>query len=365
MHVSDSGRTRVAVLGASGALGDVLVRELRAEGHDVVGIDRAAGADRTLDLAADPIPDDLLQGAGAVLHAAGLDPEVARRLAERSLEAGAHWIDLDGDREAVLAGGELDDLAKEAKRIAVSGAGVHCGLTAPFAAQLADGLVRVNEILIGDWVDPAARGPASRRAWLSGFGRPIRMAIGGEWTEREPFGDRRRFAHPSPVGERVSENLDAPDLELFAGRGFRSSSVRVSLAVPTGLERRALHAGGRAGAAGAERAANRLAALGRLFGRGRRSSAVTWIVRGIDPHRLPVERRLSVIAPARELVHETAAALLFLRQVLRGDAGEPGAGPLVGRVSAEELEQELLRRGATVVRGDLGGWKAPVSGAAR
>src|SRR3954453_21221086 len=65
---------RILVTGSSGHLGEALVRVLREQGRDVVGLARPEGAfpDLTGSIADRAVVRRALEGAGAVLHAATL-----------------------------------------------------------------------------------------------------------------------------------------------------------------------------------------------------------------------------------------------------------------------------------------------------
>lgn len=369
------------ILGAAGQLGAALVERLLAKGagaedrfllvdRDAAGLERLvrtlgsnAGRVETITADLEGWKDSkVLDGSFAVVDASVSKGDVRMGLVRSALNAGAHWVDFSEDRGGARDLDELDELAKEAGRLALCSAGLHCALTAPFVRELADGLVRTNEVLIGVYRDPAQTGASTVAGWLERFGQRPRLLMGGEWSEREPFGDRRRFPHPGDQADVFAENLDVPEHELFTDRPYRATSVRVSLSMPSFLERRALHrAGGRVaqGKAEALAAAGKLSRFSRLLGRANRPTRVTLIVRGIDPERLPRERRLSLQTPARSAELDVVPASLCLARLARGEAGEPGAGPALEVLESAELEAELRSAGVQITRGDLTGWRSP------
>lgn len=369
------------ILGAAGQLGAALVERFLAKGagpedrfvlvdRDSAGLARLVGAlgshaSRVETIAAELSEWDAaatMAGSFAVVDASVAQGEVRQSLARSALNAGAHWVDFSEDRGGTRDLAELDELAKGAERLVLSSAGLHCALTAPFVRELADGLIRTNEVLIGIYRDPAQTGASTVAGWLERFGQRPRLLIGGEWSERDPFGDRRRFPHPGDQADVFAENLDVPEHELFTDRPYRAASVRVSLSMPSFLERRALHRAGNRVAEGkvpALRAASRLARFSRLVGRGGRPTRVTLIVRGTDPDRLPRERRLSFQTPAGSRELDVVPASLCLARLARGAAGEPGARPALEALETAELEAELGSAGVSITRGDLAGWRSP------
>ncbi len=369
------------ILGAAGQLGTALVERFLTQGagaedrfvfvdRDSAGLERLVGALGSNAARVKTITAELegwdaaasFAGSFAVVDASVATGELRRGLVRTTLKAGAHWVDFSEDRGGARDLAEWDEPAKEAGRLALSSAGLHCALTAPFVRELAEGLIRTNEVLIGLYRDPAQTGVSTVAAWLERFGQRPRLLIGGEWSERDPFGDRRRFPHPGDQADVFAENLDVPEHELFTDRPYRATSVRVSLSMPSFLERRALHRAGARVAMGkvpALRAASKFTRFSRLVGRGTRPMRVTLIVRGIDPGRLPRERRLSFQTPAGSRELDAVPASLCLARLARGEAGEPGARPALEALEAAELETELGSAGVSITRGDLAGWRSP------
>jgi hypothetical protein len=356
---------KVLVLGA-GRVGAALVRALgEGDSFELAVADRdetraraaaeAVGA-RSLSIDARSAQSvaSSASGCSVVVDASGFEGGRSTDVPEAVLRAGAHWLDLAADRRWVLGIEQLDDLAREHGVRAVSGAGIFCGLADPLVRAGTASMVRVNEVLFGLLPGPRGRwGVAAQEELLGRDGRTVRMSIGGEWTEREFFGDARRFEHPAPFGPQRSFNLDVADLELLTRKPVRSASVRLSLGLGGGLRNRVAEwclRGGEAGALGRWR---RLAPLlGQPPG-----AVLTILMRGVDANRMPMENRLSLIDEGRDCRLEVAAARAWVAR-LATDPPEPGAGAATGELDAEPLLTELERGGVSVRRGNLGGWRS-------
>lgn len=357
---------KVLIIGGRGALGRRIAKTLAADsGLELVLAGRDADAARAtaeplgatfarLDVADSGSWSSVLDGVGVVVDAsafAGRDHALVRA----SLDAGAHWLDLSANRAWVGGIGELDDLARERERVALAGAGFFCAGLDALARAAAAPMVRTNEVLVG--IAPGGRGrygPATAAEWLGAHRGPVRMLIGGEWTEREFFGDARFFEHPEPLGAQRSFNLDCADLELFTERPVRASSVRVSLSFQGTLRNRVAERIFRGAARPDPLASARRWAT---WGGSPDVAGVTMVARGLNDKRLPVEARVSIQGSNPEPVVETAPAVALVRQLAAGEGPEPGAGPCVGAVDEAAFLAALEGHGLTVQRGDLGGWR--------
>jgi hypothetical protein len=346
------GTATIAILGASGVLGSAIARalareatlrlvgrsdaKLRALAASLGGVHQIAA----LDLTAEGALDGAAAGAAIVVHAAG--PGIAcTASAGAALAAGAHALDLADQREAVLSTAALDERARAAGRLVVSGCGAFPGLSGAVCAELCPQVAYVNEINVGLATDGrAAPGAAWRAGAAAQASRKLRMKLGGEWEERQGGGDRRWLELPPGVPRRRASNWDAPELELLP-REYRVSTVRVSVAGPE----RASGLGGFARAVGLTRSG---AAVGCL---------AIW-VRGTDAKRLPVERRFAWVLSERAADALVVPAVLLARRILGGAPPEPGARPCLGIVSLAELARSMDALGVRAERGDLGGWKA-------
>jgi hypothetical protein len=364
---------QILILGGGGAIGGALARALvdpKRSGcttaptlvladRDAAAAERVArscgATSRSLD-AHDPEAVAAAVPAGSVVIDATTFAGRDRAVPTAVLQRGAHWIDLAARRDWVPGLTELDALAKERGCFAISGAGPFCGLTDPFVRAAAAKVARTNEVLLGVLPGPRARlGPASTQEWLGGPRSRLRMAIGGEWSEREFFGDRRQFEHPPPFGSQRSFNLDVADLDLFTQRPVRSASVRLSLGLGSSLRNtvgeRLFRGGQRPNALAKARRWSR-------FAGDPPGAVLTILVRGTTAKQLPLDQRISVADPGPEPRLETVAAVTLVRKHRAGAPGlAPGAGPCVDRLTEEEILATLAAYGLPVRRGNLGGWE--------
>lgn len=301
-------------------------------------------------------------GADVVLDA-GCSPAGIEAVTS-AIEAGEHWVDLCWQRAWAESIAELDESAKAKGRAVVSSAGAFCGLTDPFVRSAADEMVRVNEVQLGLAVGSGAGLDAGSMAgFLAGRERTIRMLIGGEWSEREFYGDRRTFGFPPPVGDLVGGNADCADLVAFTQRPVRSASVRLTVSPPSGLAERGARtflAWARRGwiKSPEQRPEKVMGWIDRLGGT--KPWALAIAVRGIGSTRLPLEMRFGFVPPKdRPEALSVAPAIETLRGI---DADpRPGAGPCSGRVERSALIERLSAAGVDIVQGGLGGWRGPIA----
>lgn len=363
--------SQLLILGAAGAVGSELSRKLSADGYslrlvdrDGAALDRLAGElgaeARTLELGTGAPDTALFEGVAIAIDAAG--PLGTRDLswAKAAIESGADWLDLAETGERALAIEALDDLATERGRVALSAAGTFCGLTEPLVREAIDDLTRVNEVLFGVILGNAKRlGAGSFEAFAASLSKPVRMLIGGEWTEREPFGDVRAFAHPEPFGDVKGGNLDGADLEVFTGKGYKSASVRISLAVASGWKRRMLiRMAGKARAGQGGDAGALAKKLRRWSGSKAAEGCLTMVVRGINSKRMPQEARVALVSPPQGLALVTAPIECLVPKLLGEARPDPGARPCTRVLEVGDLLAKLEGQGVRVHRGDLGGWRS-------
>jgi hypothetical protein len=353
---------RIVLLGSTGRLGTEIQRRLGSSAT-VLGVSRGrsggspeARADVHDGAALAKLlrPGDLVIDASAAFRPRGGRTLAGLRLA---LAAGAHWLDLSQERAGVVGSTGLDADAKSKGLALISGAGLFPGLCAPFVREACQAVKRVNEILIG-WApgQGLAFGPESELDLACQAGGEAKLLLGGEWSSRRLFGDRRAFFHPEPLGELFSYNLDVPDLELYTGPGFKSASVRVSIGARPWRLRMALRA-----LEGARPGIEPQAALKKLrLWSGRpalRSGCLTLLVRGVDIAANPQERRRSWLFPDAGVGLAATPAVLLARRALEGKL-DPGAGPCLAALSVEELTRELESLGYRQRLGSLGGWQS-------
>ena len=175
------------------------------------------------------------------IHAAGPFQGQDYGVAESCIGRGVHYLDLADGRDFVCGFDRLDEAARAAGVIAVSGVSSVPGLSSAVVEHLAPKGAAIESVAIG--ISPGNRAPLGRGAIagiLSYAGRPIRVWADGRWQRVYGLQDlrRRRLGLPggAPLGRRLLAACDVPDLSLFPAR---YDSVR-TVSFHAGLEMSAL-----------------------------------------------------------------------------------------------------------------------------
>src|SRR5207247_2609299 len=112
------------------------------------------------------------------------------RVAELSIELGAHYLDLADAREFVAGIGQLDDQARQRGLLVTSGVSSTPAITSALIEELRPEFSRIDEIHTA--LSPGnqnPRGVSTIAAVLSYLGRKIRVWQDGQWVERPGWGD--------------------------------------------------------------------------------------------------------------------------------------------------------------------------------
>jgi hypothetical protein len=361
---------RVVVLGGAGNFGTRIVRSLQDDADiEVIAAGRRAllvtGAESvrvvSLDVMTVDFPAQLAALApGLVIHCVGPFQQQGYAVAEATLAAGAHYLDLADGREFVAGfAPALQAKAVAARRVAITGASTLPALSSAVVESLRAGLQSVECIDIA--IAPAQRAPrgdATLAAVFSYLGRPIRVWRAGQWRRSWGWMDLRciRFA----FGPRWSAACDVPDLAVLPERYPEVQSVRFHAALEFGMQHFVLWALAglrRIGVAlPVERWAgplNRCAAwfdpLGGEWG-GMQVSVVGMIATGVR-----VRRTWQLTAPALHGPEiPTLSAILLARRLARGESFKPGAYSCLGFLTLREFEPEFARWGITTKTEECG-----------
>ena len=175
---------------------------------ETYSVDIAAGIDEFL---AKLAPDMVIQTIGPFQ---GQNYAVA----EACIRSGCHYVDLADGRAFVTSIGALDESARAAGVLVVSGASSVPALT---AAVIDEALPRFSDLQEVDYAITAAqqtnRGLATAASVLSYVGRPFTTLSKGRTTTVYGWQSLHAERYPE-LGIRLFGNCDIPDLDLFPTR---------------------------------------------------------------------------------------------------------------------------------------------------
>lgn len=150
-----------------------------------------------------------------VIHTAGPYQGQSYQVAKACIAARCHYIDLADGREFVERFSELDESAKNAKVLAVSGASTLPGLSSAVIDRFREKFLSIRAINIS--IAPAhqtPRGIGTISAVLSYCGKPFTVLECGTQVTRFGWQDLRWQQYPA-LGKRLSGACDVPDLSLL------------------------------------------------------------------------------------------------------------------------------------------------------
>jgi saccharopine dehydrogenase-like NADP-dependent oxidoreductase len=240
---------RVLVIGGYGNFGTFIARRLSRE-PDIVVIVAGRSAAKAKALAdtlksewsAIDVPatiDAVLTSTkpDIVIHTSGPFQGQDYEISQACIRHRAHYIDLADGRDFVSEIGRLDEAAKAAGVLAVSGASSVPGLTSAIIDRY---MCEFQSLEMVDYGIATAqktnRGLATTKGVLSYAGKPFNTLIGGVVRRVYGWQDLRWRRLPG-VGWRALGNCDVPDLALFPNRYPNLKTIRFS----AGLELPVVH----------------------------------------------------------------------------------------------------------------------------
>jgi Saccharopine dehydrogenase NADP binding domain len=216
----------VIVAGRSGQKASALAGKLNAEWTQ---FDISAGLDGHLKT----LKPDIL------VHTSGPFQEQGYEVAAACIRNGVHYLDLADGREFVANISRLDEAARAAGVLVVSGASTVPGLTSAVLAKYAGGFETLEAIDFGiATAQKTGRGLATVKAVLGYAGKPFKTLIGGRMLDVYGWQDLR-WRKFRDLGWRALGNCNVPDLTLLPQYAPTLRTVRFR----AGLELPPLHLG--------------------------------------------------------------------------------------------------------------------------
>jgi hypothetical protein len=360
---------RVLVVGGSGAFGarlvaalvaassfDIIVagRDLRRAEAAIASVTASRPDDRTrltaltMDCRQTTAGALAATGAFAVVDAAGPFQGGDYRLARAAIAAGVHYLDLADARNFVAGFDTLDDAARGAGVVALTGASTTPALTNAVLDELTQGWARVVRTDIA--MSPGSRvrqGLCVAQSILSYAGRPVRVLADGAWRTEFGWGMTVRRRVPG-LGRRWLSLVETPDLDIVPHR-YRVAETALFRA---GLDVAVLHRGlgwlsllVKAGLVQSlapwARSARAMAGLLAPFGGTRGYMSVE--AYGYDAEGLPLEGRWFLLAQGGDGPNVPVSPAVAVLRAMAAGALAPGARACVGAVPLAAIEAELAR----------------------
>ncbi|WP_313808706.1 DUF4166 domain-containing protein [Sphingobium sp.] len=226
--------TRILLLGGYGGFGGRIAPRLIAAGHEILVAGRSLDKARRFcanrpglvplaidrgeiaEALAEHRPDMVVDASGP-FQALGYDVPLA------CIAAGVHYVDIADGRDFVCGIGVLDQAAKAAGVVILSGASSVPALSGAAVRRLAQGMDRVRAVEMAiSASNKATAGPAVAAAILGQAGKSVQIWRGCRWVRAFGWQEIRRLSFACPgtkeISGRAAALVDVPDLALLPGR---------------------------------------------------------------------------------------------------------------------------------------------------
>src|SRR5262245_47670642 len=287
-------------------------------------------------------------GAWLVVDAAGPFQGAAPRVAQAAIAAGCHDVDLADARDFVAGFHRLDEAARAANVLAVTGASSTPALTQAVLDQMVAGWQRIDRVSVAILPDNRQpRGVSVVKAILAYAGKPVRVWRNGQWKTEQGWGATARERVPG-LGQRWLSLVETPDLDLVPARfptgeaTFRASVelsvLHLGLAALSKLVSWRLIRSLVPFASPLHWMAERMRAFGTDRG------GMTVIAEGIDADGRAVIATWCLIAVDGHGPNvPTLPALAVIKALANGTLCKSGATPCVGLLPLETIAREFAR----------------------
>ena len=241
---------RILLLGGYGGFGGRIARRLAAADHEVLVCGRSLEKAQAFCMGTPGLLPVSLDRAAA---AAGLREHLPEILIDASgpfqamdyaipaacVAAGVHYVDIADARAFVCGISSLDDAARAAGVVVLSGVSSVPALSGAVVRQLSGGMHRVRAVEMAiSASNQATAGPAVAAAILGQAGKPMQLWRGQRWVKLFGWQSMRRVSFEvgkmPPLRNRCVAPVDVPDLallpELLPGRpavSFRAGTELV------------------------------------------------------------------------------------------------------------------------------------------
>jgi hypothetical protein len=223
------------VIGGYGTFGSLISEQLvQAATVTIAGRNQETGQNFANSIGADFVVCDTknrislqntIAGAAIVINASGPFLPNDYSIPQVCIEANCHYIDLADNRHYVRQFEQHHDLAKAKKVFVCSGASTTPAVTYALAASLVADVRNLHSIKI--YLSAGNKNKAGLSTFqsiLSYVGVPVSVWRNGQWEQSPGWSLSEPINFPPPVGRRLVQLCDVPDLELFP-KLFKANEV--------------------------------------------------------------------------------------------------------------------------------------------